>query len=193
MKTAIKLAGTAVVRSGARAAVRGGGSSLLQGPADTAETGVKSAISSSFKMGYSAAVSGTALGLVSGVAFAANVIVESPLFIRSAYKIHRKEKFGVISRNEAKRQITIQSFTSVNTIIGRTAGAVIGQAAIPVPIVGAAIGGFAGVVVGKSLGNVEGRGVALFITDKDTDLPIIIHSNYVPMDDGRSYDTRASM
>jgi hypothetical protein len=46
-------------------------------------------------------------------------------------------------------------------------GAIIGQVAIPVPVLGAVVGGFAGVIAGKGLGNLEGSGVALLINDKD--------------------------
>ena len=58
------------------------------------------------------------------------------------------------------------------------------QVAIPVPVLGAVVGGFTGVVLGKGLGNLEGRGVALLINDKETDLPMIIHCVFVTMDAG---------
>ena len=37
--------------------------------------------------------------------------------------------------------------------------------------------------IGKGLGNLEGRGVALFFKDKETDLPIIIHCMYVSVNE----------
>ena len=89
----------------------------------------------------------------------------------------------MISTTEAKCQIAVQSFTSVNTVIGGTAGAIVGQVVIPVPVLGAVVGGFAGVIAGKGLGNLEGRGVALLINDKVTDLPVIVHCLFVSMDD----------
>ena len=64
----------------------------------------------------------------------------------------------------------------------RTAGAIVGQVAIPVPVLGDMVGGFVGVIAGKGLGNLEGRGVALLINDKETDLPVIIHCIFVSMD-----------
>lgn len=183
LKTAAKLAGTAIIRGGARAAARGGGSLFAQGAADAAETSLSTAVANSFRVGYTAALSATTVGLVSGIALGANLIIESPLLVRSLYKVHRKRKFEVISSTEAKRQTAIQTVTSVNTVVGGTAGAIIGQVAIPVPVVGAVVGGFAGVVAGKTLGNLEGRGVALLFNDKDTDLPVIICCRYVPMND----------
>ena len=182
VKTAMKLTGAAIVKGGARAAAKGGGAGITQGAADAAETTFGAAVASYFRVGYSAALSATTVGLVSGVALGANLIVESPLFLRSIYKIHRKEKFGVISSNEAKRQYTVQSFTSANTVIGGTAGAIIGQVAIPVPILGAVVGGFLGVLAGKGFGNLEGRGVARLFKDKATDLPVILYCEYVPID-----------
>lgn len=183
MKTVVKLASSAILRGGTRAAVRGGGSALTQGAADAAETGVSTAVANSFRVGYTAALSATTVGLVSGIALGANLIIESPLLVRSLYKVHRKRKFEIISSTEAKRQVAVQSFTSVNTVIGGTAGAIVGQVAIPVPILGAVVGGFAGTIVGKGLGNLEGRGVALLINDKETDLPLIVHCLYESVDD----------
>ena len=178
VKTVVKLAGTVIIRGGARA----GGSIFAQGAADAAETGLSTAVANSFRVGYTAALSATTVGLVSGIALGANLIIESPLLVRSIYKIHRKRKFEVISKTEARRQTTIQAFTSVNTVIGGTAGAVVGQVAIPIPVLGAVVGGFAGVIVGKGLGNLEGRGVAKLFNDKQTDLPVVLHCLYVPME-----------
>ena len=180
LKAAMKVAGAAIVKGGTRAVVKGSGAAAAT---DAAETGLSAALANSFRVGYSAALSATTVGLVSGVALGANLIIESPLFVRSIYKIHRKQKFDVISSTEAKRQIAVQSFTSVNTVIGGTAGAIIGQVAIPVPVLGAVVGGFAGIIAGKGLGNLEGRGVALLINDKETDLPVIVHCFFVSMDD----------
>lgn len=183
MKTVAKLAGTAIVRGGARAAVRGGGSIAAQGAADAAETSLNFAVVNSFRVGYSAALTATTVGLVSGIALGANLAIETPLFVRNIYKIHRKRKFEMISSTEYKRQTTVKSITSANTVLGGTAGAIIGQVAIPIPIVGAAVGGFAGVIAGKGLGYLEGQGVArLFFNDKETDLPIIVHCAFVPLD-----------
>ena len=177
-KAAMKVAGSAIVKGGTRAAVKASGAAVATDAAETA------ALANSFRIGYTAALSATTVGLVSGVALGANLIIESPLFVRNIYKIHRKQKFDVISSTEAKRQIAIQSFTSANMVIGGMAGVIIGQVAIPVPVLGAAVGGFAGVIAGKLIGNLEGRGVALLIkSDKETNLPIIIHCTFVPMDD----------
>jgi hypothetical protein len=181
LKSVMKVTGTAIIRGGTRAVVKSGGTAAAT---DAAETGLNAALASSFRVGYTAALSATTVGLVSGIALGANLIIESPLLVRSIYKIHRKQKFNVISSTEAKRQFAVQSFTSVNTVIGGTTGAIVGQVAIPVPIFGAVVGGFAGVIAGKLLGNLEGRGVALLIgDDKETNLPIIIHCIFVSMDD----------
>ena len=49
----------------------------------------------------------------------------------------------------------------MNTIIRGTAGAIVGQVAILVPMLGAVVGGFAGAIAGKELGNMEGSGPAI--------------------------------
>ena len=176
VKTVGKLTGIAVSRAAAK------GSVVAIGAADVAETTFGVAIASSFRVGYSAAFTASTVGLVSGVALGANIIVEAPLLARSIYKIHRKEKFEVISSKEAKRQIAIESITSANTIIGGTAGAIAGQLAIPIPVVGAVVGGFCGVVAGKAAGNVGGgMVVAHLFSDKDTDLPVFLHCKYMSL------------
>ena len=65
VKPAMKLIGTAIVRGGARAVVKGGGSSITPGVADAAETTCTfgATAASSFRVGYSAALSATAVGL----------------------------------------------------------------------------------------------------------------------------------
>ncbi|WP_417233873.1 hypothetical protein [Arthrobacter sp.] len=50
-------------------------------------------------------------------------------------------------------------------VVGRSAGAVIGQAIIPIPGVGAAIGGFAGGIAGEWIGGKVGGAVGGFIND----------------------------
>ena len=183
IKTVVKIASTAIIKGGTRAAVKGGGSSLAQGAADAAETTFNAALANSFRVGYTAALSASTVGLVSGIALGANLIVESPLLLRGLYKTHRQRKFEAISANEEKRKFIVQTFTSANTVIGGTAGAIVGQVTIPVPIFGAVVGGFVGVIAGKALGYLEGRGVASFITDKETNLPAIVHCKYVSVDD----------
>ena len=125
--------------------------------------------------------------MVGGIALGVNVLIESPRLLRSLYKIHRKEKFDVISSTEAKRQYTVETITSVNTVAGGVGGAIIGQVAIPVPVLGAFVGGFGGVLAGKGIGYLEGSlraaAAVLFNDDKETDLPVIIHCVYVPMSD----------
>ena len=49
------------------------------------------------------------------------------------------------------------SVTSANTVIGGTLGAVAGQAAIPVPVLGAVVGGFVGSIAGQACGYAEGK------------------------------------
>ncbi|NUL47638.1 hypothetical protein F7P69_20885 [Cellulosimicrobium funkei] len=53
----------------------------------------------------------------------------------------------------------------VGGVVGRTAGAALGQAIIPIPGVGAAVGGFVGGIVGESVGGFIGKGVGGFIDD----------------------------
>ena len=79
------------------------------------------------------------------------------------------------------RQNTVECITSGSTVALGIGGAVLGQIIIPVPGVGAAAGGFVGTVVGKGLGYLTGKGIALFITEKEVDLSPVIHCMFVPV------------
>lgn len=50
-------------------------------------------------------------------------------------------------------------------VVGRTAGAALGQALIPIPGVGAAVGGFVGGIAGEYIGGKIGKGVGGLIND----------------------------
>ena len=77
----------------------------------------------------------------------------------------------MISSTEAKLQIAVQSFTSVNMVIGGMAGVIVGQVAISVPVPQwELLWEDLLETAGKGLGNLEGRGVPLLTNDKDTDL-----------------------
>ena len=113
----------------------------------------------------------------------AQPVIDTPLFIRGLYKVHRKQKFKVISDVEAKRKATVDSFATANALIGAVSGAIVGQAAIPVPGLGALVGAFVGTLAGRSLGRLEGKSAAeRFISQKETTLPTIVHCAYSPME-----------
>ena len=97
------------------------------------------AAEAAFKVGSEAAINGTILGAIGGVAFGINVLLETPFYIRGAYKLGRKKKFEMISKEEYQREMIKITFKSVNTVVGGTLGAVAGQAAIPVPVLGAVV------------------------------------------------------
>lgn len=73
-------------------------------------------------------------------------------------------------RNEALTSMAFEaSFETggkvVGGAIGRTAGAALGQAVIPIPGVGAAVGGFVGGIIGESVGGTIGKSVGGFFND----------------------------
>ena len=79
-----------------------------------------------------------------------------------------------------------QSFTSANTVLGATAGAIIGQVAIPVPVLGAAVGGALGTVSGHGIGRLEGWAASKLVRDgKVPTLPVIMTFEFsdIPQDD----------
>ena len=176
----VKSISNAIAKGGARAVAR----ASAYGTADAAEAGAEAL----FQLGYRAALSGTAIGIVAGVAVAANLVIEGPFFARAVYKLHRKKTFHQISREEYKRGVVQASFTSANTIVGGIGGAVVGQIAIPVPGVGAAIGGAVGSIVGQLFGRAEGWAASRIISDpRAVTLPQLIETSFIdnppPMDE----------
>ena len=153
--------------------------SLFQG----ATNSVGTVLANSFKVGYTATLSATSVGLMSAIALGVNAIFETPQLVYNFYKIHRKRKFDKISHTEMKRQSTVEGCTSAGTVALGIGGAVLGQMIIPIPVVGAAAGGLLGTLAGKSAGYLTGKGIALFITDKDVDLSPVVHQIFVPLSD----------
>lgn len=133
------------------------------------------------KIGTKAAASGTVLGTIAGIAFAVNVLIEAPLCVRNLYKLHRQRSFGMITEEQYKRSRDGAVITSVNSVVGGTGGAIIGQVAIPVPILGAAAGGFIGNLVGQGCGYAEGWLVGKYLhPDRcNITLPEIIKTKYI--------------
>ena len=131
-----------------------------------AKASIKTTSKAAFEVGSEAAINGTILGAIGGVAFGINVLLKTPFYIRGA-KLGRKKKFEMISKEEYQREMIKIAFKSdsVNTVVGGTLGAVAGQAAIPVPVLGAVVGGFVGGIVGQACGYLEGKalGYAMYI------------------------------
>lgn len=139
-----------------------------------AEACTKAASHTIFKLGANAALTASRLGLISGFVPGLNLLIESPFYTRRIYKLYRKHKFDQISESEYKKGIVKQSFTSANTVIGATGGAIVGQLVIPIPVVGGAVGGALGVVAGHSIGHLEGWAASKLVKDKRAvTLPVV--------------------
>ena len=181
LKATGKVVGSAVARAAARTAVKGG---LTGATAESAEATFAGAVSNAFKVGYPAAVTGASIGIVSGVAVAANAGIEGPMLVRGIYKLHRQKKFKKISKQAYKRGVTHASITRVSTFVGGSGGALIGQVTIPVPVLGAVVGGVLGTVTGKVAGHFGGRAIAnAAFKDKIVDLPVIVVCDYNVLSD----------
>ena len=154
---------------------------------------IKTTSKAAFEVGSEAAINGTILGAIGGVAFGINVLLETPFYIRGAYKLGRKKKFDMISKEEYQREMIKITFKSVNTVVGGTLGAVAGQAAIPVPVLGAMVGGFVGGVVGQACGYLEGKALGYAIRDpKNVTLPILNSPTYSKFEELKEQLSRRS-
>ena len=180
VKAAAKASVKAAAKSGARSATRAGTTATADGAA-------VSGAESLFQLGFRAALSGTAIGIVAGVAVAVNLIIEGPLLAVTVYKLYRKKKFDQIPKEEYYRGLVQESITSANTVVGAAGGAIVGQVAIPVPVLGAAVGGAVGGLVGQACGRAEGWAASKLVRDpRPVTLPQLIESSFVdnppPMD-----------
>ena len=181
VKAAAKASVKAAAKSGARGATRAGTTATVDGAA-------VSGAESLFQLGFRAALSGTAIGIVAGVAVAVNLLIEGPLLAITAYKLYRKKKFDQISQEEFTRDIVKESITSANTVVGTVGGAIVGQVAIPVPVLGAAVGGAVGGIVGQACGRAEGWAAGKLVRDpRPVTLPRLIETSFIdnppPMDE----------
>ena len=127
-----------------------------------------------FQLGFRSALSGSAIGLIAGVAFAVNIAIEGPLFVRAVHKLHRKKKFGHLSSAQVEQGIVKESITSANTVAGAVGGAIVGQVAIPVPILGAAVGGAVGGFTGQTIGRLEGLTASKLFAKRVLTLPHLV-------------------
>ena len=155
-KSGVKAGVKAGAKASAKAAAKAGGKLTAKATTYASGDAVASGAETLFQLGFRAALSGTAIGIVAGAAVAVNLLIEGPLLARSLYKLYRKKKFDQISPEEYKRGIVEESVTSANTVVGAVGGAVVGQVAIPVPVLGAAVGGVVGGVIGQACGRAEG-------------------------------------
>ena len=149
-----------------------------------AKASLKTTSKAAFEVGSEAAVNGTILGMIGGIAFGVHLLLEAPFYIRGAYKLGRKKKFDMISKEEYQRGMIKITFKSVNTVGGGTLGAVAGQAAIPVPVLGAVVGGFVGDVLGQACGYLEGKAIGYVIRDPTkVTLPILNTPAYLKLEE----------
>ena len=165
VKAGVKATAKAGAKATAKAAAKAGGKLTAKVTTYASGDAVASSAETLFQLGFRAALSGTAIGIVAGVAVAVNLLIEVPLLARSVYKLHRKKKFDQISSEEYKRGIVKESVTSANTVVGAVGGAIVGQVAIPVPVLGAAVGGAVGGIVGQACGRAEGWAVGKLVRD----------------------------
>lgn len=151
----------------------------------TMELGVKAA-NAAFKLGSRVLVHATMLGHIVGFGSGLYVLAEAPFFTRKVYKLNRQKKFDQITEEEYKRGVVKQTFTSAGTVMGVSAGAIIGQVLIPVPVVGAAVGGILGSIGGNRIGSLEGWAAAKLVKDaRLPTLPTIVSYEFssLPLDD----------
>ena len=149
-----------------------------------ANSGVKETTRGVVKSGAKSASQASALAMSGGIALAINLAVETPIYIRSIYKLKKKAKFEVISEKEYKRSVIKETLVSFSVVAGGTAGTVAGQATIPVPILGAMVGGLLGGLIGQGTGFIAGEVTGRLIKEKKLTLPKTLTYKYkVPLED----------
>ena len=190
----VKAAAKVGVKVAAKGGARGGARAGANAAADSAVSGAESL----FQLGFRAALSGTAIGIVAGVAVAVNLLIEGPLLAISVYKLYRKKKFDQLSQEEYYRGLVQESITSANTVVGAVGGAIVGQVAIPVPVLGAAVGGAVGGIVGQACGRAEGWAASKAVRDpRPVTLPQLTETSFVdnppPLDEKKKKLNRCNI
>ena len=144
------------------------------------EIGARVASKVAFRVGTRVALGTTRVGMFVGYGPGINILAETPIFTRRMYKLRRQRKFDQISEEDYKRGVIKQSFTSANTVLGATAGFIVGQLAIPVPVVGGLVGGALGTVTGNGLGHLEGWAASKLVKDPAAPtLPVLVRCEYL--------------
>jgi len=144
------------------------------------EIGARVTAKVAFRVGTRVALSTTRVGMFVGYGPGMNLLAEAPIFTRRIYKLGRQRKFNRISEEEYKKGVIKQSFASANTVLGATAGFIVGQLAIPVPLVGGLVGGALGTVTGNGLGHLEGWAASKLVKDAAVPtLPVLVHCEYL--------------
>lgn len=152
--------------------------SSIHGACHAGSHGIKHGI----KQGIKATNLGSLLGPTAGIAFAFNLLIDGSLCVRGIYKLRRKHTFGAISTREYQRSRDTKVITTINSIIGGTLGAVVGQAVIwQVPIAGAAVGGIVGNVAGHTFGNMEAKlhCSIWYPNERDITLPPVTEKDFI--------------
>ena len=165
-----------VIHHGAECAPKEGTAHLM-GQA-CAHSGVKETTRGVVKSGAKSVSQASALAMAGGIALAINLAVETPVYIRSIYKLKKKAKFEVISEEEYKRSVIKETLVSFSVVVGGTVGTVAGQATIPVPILGAMVGGLAGGLIGQGSGYLAGEVAGRLIKEKKLTLPKTLSYKY---------------
>ena len=132
------------------------------------------------------ALMSTRIGGFVGYGPGINILAETPIFARRMYKLGRQRKFDQISEEDYKRGVIKQSFTSANTILGATAGMIVGQLVIPVPVLGGVVGGALGTVTGNGLGRLEGWAASKLVKDTTVPtLPVLLRFQYLELPEAK--------
>lgn len=87
----------------------------------------------------------------------ASVTTEGALFAREAKDAYRKYRAGEISLDDFRQQLAKVGCECAGGVAASTAGSVIGQLVIPIPVVGGVVGCTLGNLIGRWCGAVIGR------------------------------------
>ncbi len=179
-RNAVKPIGIAISSSAMRATQKGVGKAaclVATAPGHVSKSTARAAAQTSgFRVGYDVAVSSFSLSVAAGAATLVAIPTETALLAYSMQRHYRKRQLGLISEDDLRKEFIKEHCTAVSTAICSILGAVIGTVAIPVPVLGATVGGFVGCLGGQGIGYVEGKLVELvydYYFGGSVDLPYI--------------------
>lgn len=153
-----------------------------QGLWDDALTGaagiaIERELQTTFQLGFQAALRSVTPMCVVG-AIGGTVLAEVLYLVRNVYKLWRKKKYGCISKVEYKRALCNEVLTTCLAVPIIATSSILGQIFIPVPVLGAAVGGLIGSIISKLLKKINRVIFEKVIKEKCLTLPQVVTGSF---------------
>lgn len=153
-----------------------------QGLWDDALTGaaaiaIRRELQTTFQVGFRASLRSVTPMCVVG-AYGGTALVEGLYLVWNVYKLWRKKKYGHISKVEFKRALCNEVVATCLAVPIIATSSILGQIIIPVPVLGAAVGGLTGSIISKLLKKIIRVIFEKVIKEKCLTLPQVVTGSF---------------